>query len=185
MTRAACTTSPQELLAYWLAELDEVHESRMDEHLFACSACSEELRTIVDIGAAIRGELLRGNFGFVLPASFVRRIKDAGLRVREYSLEPGGSVDCTVTRDDDLVVSYLHAPLHDVRRLDVVIHDSTAGTLRASDVAFDAEADSLAVVPSVAYLRTLGHAQQRVRLVAVEGADERVIADYTFNHSPS
>ena len=47
---------PQELLEYWLGELDEAHESRLDEHLFACSACSERLRTIVDLGAAIRRE---------------------------------------------------------------------------------------------------------------------------------
>jgi hypothetical protein len=182
MTRATCTTSEQELLAYWLGELDEAHESRLDEHLLACSACSERLRTIVDLGAAIRGELLRGDFGFVLPAAFIRRIKEAGLSVREYNLEPGGSVNCTVTPDDDLVVAHLHAPLRDVRRLDLVIHDSTAGTLRASDVAFDPEVDSLTMVPSVAFLRTLDRAQQRVRLVAVDGVNERVIADYTFNH---
>ena len=186
MTRASCTTSPQELLAYWLGELDEAHELRLDEHLLACSACSERLRTIVDLGTAIRGELLRGNnFGFVLPAAFIRRIKEAGLRVREYNLEPGGSVNCTITPDDDLVVSYLHAPLRDVRRLDFVIHDPTAGTLRLSDVAFDPETHGVTFVPSVSYLRTLGHAQLRARLVAVEGVDERVIADYTFNHSPS
>ncbi len=185
MTPTSCTTSPQDLLAYWLGELDEAHESRLDEHLFACSACSRRLRTIVDLGAAIRGELLRGDFGFVLPAAFIRRIKEAGLTVREYDLEPGGSVNCTITPDDDLVVAYLHAPLRDVRRLDLVLQDPTAGTLRASDVAFDPEADSLTWVPSVSYLRTLGHAQPRVRLVAVEGVDERVIADYTFNHSPS
>lgn len=185
MMRAACPTPPQELLAYWLGELDEAHELRMDEHLFACSACSERLRTIVDLGAAIRRELLRGSFGFVAQAPFIRRFQEAGLSVREYTLEPGGSVNCTVTPDDDLVVAHLHAPLRDVRRLDLVIDDSTSGTLRASDVAFDPEADSLTYVPSVSYLRTLGHAQQRVRLVAVEGTDERVIADYTFNHSPS
>ena len=186
MTRASCTTPPQELLAYWLGELDEVHELRLDEHLLACSACSERLRTIVDLGAALRGELLRGNnFGFMLPAAFIRRIKAAGLSVREYNLEPGGSVSCTITPEDDLVASYLHAPLRDVHRLDVVMQDPSAGTLRVSDVAFDPEADSLTFVPSVSYLRTLGHSQHRVRLVAVEGVDERVIADYTFNHSPS
>jgi hypothetical protein len=182
MTRASCTTSPQELLAYWLGELDEAHESRLDEHLLACAACSDRLRTIVELGAAIRGELLRGDFGFVLPAAFVRRIKQAGLRVREYNLEPGGSVNCTVTADDDLVVAHLHAPLRDVRRLDLVMHDPNAGTQRVSDVAFDPEVDSLTMVPSVAYLRTLDRAQQRVRLVAVDGVSERVIADYTFNH---
>jgi hypothetical protein len=185
MTRASCMTSPQELLEYWLGELDSAHELRLDEHLLACSACSERLRTIVDLGAAIRGELLRGDFGFVLPAAFIHRIKEGGLSVREYNLEPGGSVDCTITPDDDLVVAHLHAPLHDVCRLDLVIHDPTVGTLRASDVAFDPEADSLTWVPSVSYLRALGHSQPRVRLVAVEGVDERVIADYTFNHSPS
>jgi len=185
MTHAPCTTSLQQLLEYWLGELDEAHELRLDEHLLACAACSERVRTIVDLGAEIRREFLGGHCGFVLPAPFIRRIKEAGLRVREYSLEPGGSVNCTVTPDDDLVVAHLHAPLRDVRRLDVVIHDSTAGTQRATDVAFDPGTDSLTMVPSVSYLRTLGHARQRVRLVTVEGGDERLIADYTFNHSPS
>jgi hypothetical protein len=185
MTRTACTATPQELLAYWLGELDAAQEHRLEEHLFACAACTERLRTIVELGAAIRHETLRGDFAFVVSEPFIRRMKEAGLQVREYTLEPGGSVSCTVTRDDDFVVSHLHAPLTDVRRLDLLIDDSTIGKLRMSDVAFDPEAGGLAMVPSVSFLRSLGHSQQRVRLVAVEGADERVIADYTFNHSPS
>jgi len=36
-----------------------------------------------------------------------------------------------------------------------------------------------------AYLKTLKRSQQRVRLVAVDGVEERVVADYTFNHYPS
>ena len=185
MTRSVCPTSTQDLLAYWLGELDEAAESRIDEHLFACAACSESLSTVVKLGAAIRNELLRGDFGFVLPASFIRRLKDAGLRVREYNLEPGASVNCTVTRDDDLVVAHMRAPLRDVRRLDLVIQDSVAGSVRVTDVAFDSAADGVTMVPSVAFLRTLKNAQQRVRLLAVEGVEERVIADYTFNHYPS
>ena len=76
---------------YWLGELDEAHESRLDEHLFACSACSERLRTIVDLGAAIRREFLRGSFGFVLPAVFVRRMKDAGLSVASTPSSPAAA----------------------------------------------------------------------------------------------
>jgi hypothetical protein len=185
MTRSACPTSTQDLLAYWLGELDEAAESRIDEHLFACATCSDHLSTVVKLGAAIRNELLRGDFGFVLPAAFIRRLKDAGLRVREYNLEPGASVNCTVTPDDDLVVAHMRAPLREVRRLDLVIQDSVAGSMRANDVAFDPAADGVTMVPSVAFLRTLRNAQQRVRLVAVEGVEERVIADYTFNHYPS
>ena len=186
MTPASCTTvTPQELLEYWLGELDEAHELRVDEHLLACSACSEQLRSIVDVGAAIRREFSSGTFGVVLPAPFIRKVKEAGVRVREDNLEPGGSVDCTVTPDDDLVVAYLRAPLGDVARLDVLIDDSTFGKLRVNDVAFDREADTLAVVPSATELRTLRHSRQRMQLVAVEGVDERVIAEYVFNHYPS
>jgi Putative zinc-finger len=185
MTRAACTTSLEELLEYWLGEVDEANESRLDEHLFGCAACAEHLRTIIALGAGIRGQLLGGNFGFLLPTPFVRGIKAAGLRVREYNVEPGDSVSCTATAEDDLVVTHLHAPLRDVRRLDVVIQDPVGGTLRARDVTFDPKAGNLTLVPSVVYLRTLHNALVRVRLVAVDGVDERVIADYAFNHSSS
>ena len=185
MTRPACPTQPQELLEYWLGELDKEAELELDEHLFACAACSERLRALVDLGAAIRGELTRGTLNIVLPEPFLQRVKDAGLRLREYTLKPGGSVDCTITPDDDLVVSYLHAPLRDVRRLDVLIENSVAGKLRASDVPFDPEADTVVAVTSSVFLRTLRQAEQRVQLVAVDGTAERVIASYTFNHYPS
>ena len=185
MTHTACHAPPRDLIEYWLGELDAPDEQLVDEHVLACAACSARLQSLVDLGAAVRGELERGTFAFVLPASFVDRLKAAGVRVREYALDPGGSVDCTVTRDDDLVVSILRAPLDGVRRLDVLIDDSAAGLHRAADVAFDPAADRLAVVPSTAYLRTLRRAQQRVRLVAVDGAHERVIGDYTFNHHAS
>jgi hypothetical protein len=186
MTRAACTrSSAQELTAYWLGELDEAHEQRVDEHLFACAACSERLRAIVDLGAAVRRAFLDGWLNIVLPEPFIRRIKEAGFQVREYRLDAGGAVDCTVTPDDDFVVAYLRAPLGEVRRLDVLIDDQTSGKFRANDVAFDPLAEELVAVTSTAYLRTLQHSRQRVRLVAVEGVDERVLGDYTFNHYPS
>ena len=185
MTRASCDTPPQDLFEYWLGELDETRSRGVEEHVFACAACTQRLGAIVDLGAAIRAELLRGAFSFVTSAPFIRRIKDAGWQVREYDLAAGGSVACTVTPDDDFVVSYLRAPLRDVRRLDVLIDDTTSGKHRVNDVAFDSEAGTLAAVTSTAYLKTLGHSQQRVRLVAVDGVEERVIADYTFNHSPS
>jgi hypothetical protein len=186
MTSAACTAlKSQELTEYWLGELDDAHEQRIDEHVFACAACSERLRALVDLGAAIRRTFLEGWLSIVLPEPFMRRIKDAGFQVREYDLPAGSSVSCTVTPDDDFVVAYLRAPLHDVRRLDVLIDDTTSGKHRANDVAFDASAEALVTVTSTAYLKTLKHSQQHVRLVAVDGEEERLLADYTFHHYPS
>ena len=185
MTHAACNTSSPELLEYWLGELDEASESRLDEHLFGCSACSDRLQAIVALGAAIRRVFASGALNIVLPEAFITRVKDAGFQVREYRLEPGGAVDCTVMPDDDFVVAYLRAPLRGIDRLDLLIDDQTIGKVRANDVAFDPNAGGLVTVTSTQFLRTLRHSQQRVRLVAVEGTQERVIADYTFNHYPS
>lgn len=185
MTSASCATEPRELLEYWLGELDEARQRAIDEHLFACAACSDRLGSIVELGRAIRRELLEGHCTFVTSAPFIRRIKEAGLRVREYTLPAGGSVDCTVTPEDDFVVSYLRAPLKGVRRLDLVIDDSTSGRHRQSDVAFDPEAEGLVAVTSTTYLKALKDSRLRVRLLAVDGVEERVVADYTFNHSPS
>lgn len=185
MTRAACNTPPQELLEWWLGELDEAGAARLDEHLFGCAVCSDRLQAIVELGAAIRGVFASGALNVVLPESFIDKVKDAGFHVREYRLEPGGAVDCTITPGDDFVVSYLRASLRGISRLDVLIEDQTIGKLRANDVVFDPNADGLVTVTSSAFLRTLRHSQQRVRLVAVEGTQERVVADYTFNHYPS
>lgn len=183
--RASCSTPPQELLSYWLGELENARERELDEHLLACDACCDRLRAIVELGAAIRRETLGGDCAFVVPAPFIGRLKEAGLRVREYTLGPGDRVSCTVTSDDDLVVSHLHAPLRGVRRLDVVVDDPTVGTHRVSDVAFDPEAGGVSMVPNVSHLRKLGRVRQRVRFLAVDDEGERVIADYTFDHSPS
>ncbi len=126
-----------------------------------------------------------GDVHAVLTAAFIRRLQQSGLRVREYRLQPGGSVNCTVAPKDDLVVAHLHAPLGDIERLDLLLDDVASGTRwRAEDVAFDPAAGEVVLAPSVAELRRLAFATQRVQLLAVEHATERVIADYTFNHSP-
>ena len=186
MTVAECLRlSPADLLDYWLDDVEDARQHATEEHLFECAACSDRLATIVRLGAAVRRELLRGGVTFVTSMPFVLGVKEAGWRVREYELDPGGSVNCTVTPDDDFVVAYLRAPLQDVRRLDLKIDDSTAGAHRFEDVPFDREAEGVAAVTSTAYLRTLGRNRQRVQLVAVDEAGERVLGDYTFNHYPS
>src|SRR5262249_34034419 len=121
----------------------------------------------------------------VVPPSFVKRLHEAGFNIREYRMQPGGSVLCTITPEDDLVVAHLHASLEDVRQLDVLFHDVATGThQRMKDVAFDPASDEVVLVPSVALLRKLGTATMRAELLAIENTTERVIGVYTFNHFP-
>ena len=185
MSTPACTAVAPELIAYWLGELADDREAELDEHLFGCEACSARLRELVRLGDGIQQVTRAGDVHSVLTAAFIRRLQQSGLRVREYRLHPGGSVNCTVTPEDDLVIAHLHAPLTGVHRLDLLFDDVTKGARwRVEDVAFDPATDEVVLAPNVAELRGFGVVTQRVQLVAVERGTERVIADYTFNHSP-
>lgn len=173
-----------ELIAYWLGEMDEASQARLEEHLFGCSECSGRIGRLVKLTQATRRELQEGRLTSVLPAPFVRRLKDAGMRVREYRMQPGGSVNCTVAPEDDLVVTHMEAPLRDVRRLDLIFDSGEGARHRLENIAFDPASDEVVFAPSVAELRKLGVSTHRAHLVAVSPDAERVIGTYTFNHSP-
>jgi hypothetical protein len=172
-----------ELLAYWLEELNDVSQARLEEHLFGCAECSGRIARLVKLAKAIRQEFQEGRVGSILTVPFVRQLKEAGMRVREYQIPSGCSVNCTVAPDDDLVVSHLAAPLQDVRRLDFIF-ESQGGRQRLEDIAFDPASGEVVFAPSAAELRKLGVSTHRAQLVAVGPDAERVIGNYTFNHSP-
>ena len=171
------------LLAYWLGE-HVAEEAATEEHLMGCARCSARLDTLVRLGQGIRRATRAGNFHGVLSAQFVEALRQDGLRVREYHVPRNGSVACTVTPDDDLVVSWLAAPLHDVQRLDLVFEDLVAGhALRMTDVAFDPAADAVVLAPNTTALRAFDSGPRRARLIAVQDGVERELGSYTFEHT--
>ena len=187
MSIITCTapTPVATLVGYWLGELDGARDAELEEHLLGCEHCSAQLRALVSLGEGINRATRAGSVHAVLPAAFIQRLQASGVRVREYRLRPGGSVNCTITPEDDLVVAHLHAPLGGVQRLDLLIEDAASGARwRVEDVPFDPSADEVVVANNTADLRRLPVTTQRMQLLAVERATERLIGDYTFNHSP-
>jgi hypothetical protein len=171
------------LLAYWMGE-NVAEEAALEEHLMGCPLCSARLEALVQVGQGIRHATRAGNFHGVLSAAFIETLREDGLRVREYRLQPNTSVACTVTPDDDLVVSYLNAPLRDVQRLDLVFEDLVAGhALRMTDVAFDPAAGEVVLAPNTTALRAFETGPRRARLIAVNDGVERELGSYTFDHS--
>lgn len=182
-----CTTPTPlaDLLAWWLGEADEASRLRLEDHLFDCGACAARLEGLVRLAAGIRSEFREGRLGTVLTAASVDRIKESGMRVREYRLQPGESVNCTVAPDDDLVVAHLRAPLDDLQRLDLRIHAGGEGAPQhLSDVPFDATAGEVVLASSVEALRKLAAVTLRAELIAVSDEAERSIGQYIFHHSP-
>lgn len=173
------------LVEYWFGEAEPRDEDALEEHLLACAQCAARLEELASLGAGIRRALRSGALRAVLPREFVERLKSEGLRLREYRVAPGGSVNCTLSAEDDFVVSRLQAPLSGVERLDLV-YVGPDGEAQAifEDIPFDAAAGEVLVLPSAAALRAASAHTARMRLVAVADELTKPIGEYTFVHTP-
>jgi anti-sigma factor RsiW len=173
------------LVAYWLGEVPEDREAMLEEHLFGCDHCSPRLAALVALASGVRTAVNTGKVALVASAPFVDAMKQTGLRLREYRLGPGDSVNCTIRTDDDAVIAHMRAPLAGVERLDLVSTVGDGPEMRLADVPFDVQSGEVLMIPSAAWLRTMSSFTMRTRLVAVSAAGETQLGAYTFNHSPS
>ena len=176
-----------ELAAYWLGELAAA--DAVEEHFIACERCAAQLEWLARLAQGVRAAVRAGALGLVVSAPFVEALARAGMRLREYRTSPGMTTSCTIRADDDAVVSRLRAPLAGVARVDMLhrveIGGVTQDEARVEDLPFDPAAGELLFIPAASALKKMPAHTQRVRLVAVEAAGERVIGDYTFAHTPS
>lgn len=171
------------LLGYWLDELDATDTAEVEDQLFACDACAARLRELLELRDGVKQALAGGRFATAVTTAFVDKLRNSGARLREYTVEPGGSVLCTIAPQDDFVISHLQAPLEGVRQIDLIFEDE-GREFRSTHLPFDASTGEVTVIPPVALLRSLKVATQRMRLLAVTPSSERVIGEYTFNHRP-
>jgi hypothetical protein len=168
------------LIDYWFGDLPPNSEAAFEEHLFGCAECTAKLEQLAALGAGVRAAWRAGAVQAVIPSALLDAMKRTELRLREYRVAPGESVNCTMAVDDDFVISRLAAPLEGVRRVDLVTSEG-----RLEDVPFDAAAGEVLSCPHPAQLKRAGAYTFRVRMLAVEDGGERVLGDYTFVHTPS
>ena len=171
-----------ELVEYWFGEGDD---PALEEHLFGCADCTARLEELAALGAGIRSAFRRGALHAVLPRAFVERLEREGLKLRQYRVPAGGSVDCTIADEDDFVVSRLQAPLAGVERLDLVLQASDGEAHTLQDIPFDPAAGEVLVVPSPGRLRARGAFTERARLVSAGAGGAKDLGEYTFVHKPS
>lgn len=170
---------------YWIAALSQSEEELIEEHLFACGDCAGRLREVIALADAIRGLAREGSLLMVVSDAFLKRAGEQGLRVREYAPPQGGSIACTVTAEDDLLIGRLTADLRGATRVDLAFCDERgAEKLRLPDIPFHAESSAVAFQQSITYAKAAASETMIARLLSRDptGA-ETLLGEYTFHHT--
>jgi hypothetical protein len=133
------------LADYWLAALAEPDEEAVEEHLFTCEECGTRLREVIALAEGVRKLAREGSLPMVVSDTFLKRAAEEGLRIREYAPPQGGSVQCTVTAEDDLLIGRLAANFSGVSRVDLCLCDERGSErMRLPDIPFQSRAGSVA-----------------------------------------
>ena len=175
------------LADYWLAALADSEETAVEEHLLGCDRCGARLRDVIALAEGVRRLAREGSLRMVVSDSFLQRARAEGLRVREYAPPLGGSVQCTVSADDDVLIGRLAANLSGATRVDLCICDERgAEQLRLRDIPVHAGATSVVYQESITFAKAAPTNTMIARLVTFdEAGGERLLGEYTFNHTRS
>jgi len=187
VTNAACQAPIDlpALLAYWLGELDDAADARVGEHLLGCADCSAQAQWLADLAVGMRVLVHQGDIQLVVTAPFLKRAADNGLQLREYRVAPGGSVNCTLGPDDNLLITRLAAPLQGVRQVDLLWLGADGETLQQlTDVPFDPTAGEVLMASRTSEVRAMPETLFSMHLIGRDENGERRLGDYGFHHRP-
>lgn len=175
------------LADYWLAALDGADEEGVEEHLFECDKCGERLSEFIVLAEGVRELARSGSLRMIVSETFLKSAAEDGLRIRQYAAAAGGSVECTVTAEDDILIGRLAAKLSDVRRIDLCIcNDAGIEQRRLRDIPFDPGASSVISQESITFAKAAPTSRLIYRLVSVdETGSDHPLGEYTFNHTRS
>ncbi|MCW5631282.1 MAG: hypothetical protein KIT47_20585, partial [Rhodoferax sp.] len=147
---------PDRLLAYWLEETDAAETDAIDMHLLACDSCGAALDQLVALSHGVKRAFAGGLVHTFVTAAFVGRLRARGLRVREYHVPVDGSVNCSVSANDDVLIGRMAAPLDGVRRVDAALRMSPGeDETWVHDIPFDPATGEVVIAPALAQVRQL------------------------------
>src|ERR1051325_319000 len=171
------------LADYWLAALSGPEEEAVEEHLFECDRCGARLREVIALAEGIQDLARRGCLRMVVSDGFVQRAAAQGLRVRQYAPPPGGSGECTLTADDDLLIARLAANLSGARRVDLCICDERGVELRRlPDIPMYCGASHVLYQESMTFAQAAPTSTLIMRLMGFdETGGESVLGEYNFH----
>jgi len=173
------------LMDYWLAALPSQAEEAAEEHLMICDRCGDCLREVIALAEGLRTLARSGSLLVVISDRFVKHAGEMGQRVRQYAVNPGESIQCTVAADDDLLIGQLAADVSSAARVDLSwCDDKGAEIARMADIPVRADTGTVICQQSITFAKASPSNTLIARLLAVETAGtERLLGEYTFHHT--
>jgi hypothetical protein len=171
-----------DLLEYWLGEAGGTRADELEAHVFECDECAQALDDVARLGRDLIALVREGHISARATAGLVNRFSRDRLNVRQYSVRPGEVVQCTVTPQDELLLTRLILPEGAPARVDVSQRFYGHEARRIEDVTIDRRAGE--VVTFLPARPRQGDGSGRVEYVLHDpDAADRVIATYTLEHT--
>jgi hypothetical protein len=173
------------LAEYWLGTLVAAEEESVEEHLFACEECGVRLDWVIALAEGLRAVTREGSLLTVVSETFLKRAEEEGLRARQYAPAAGGSIQCTVTAEDDLLVGRLAAKLSTAKRIDLSLCDpGGVEQFRLRDIPFEPAVGSVLWQQSITFAKAAPTSTMVAKLIEIgESGSENLLGEYTFCHT--
>src|SRR5262245_54919338 len=181
-TPSSACLSIGELSDYWTADASPEDIERIEAHVFECGACTELLAEADRLRRSIGSVARAGNFQAILTDGLLNQLAHDGVRVRSYAIDAGGSVQCAVWDEDEVLVTRLRADFSGVTSLNAVMRLDTGEEWgRASDIPVAEGAREVIIAFPAELVRRAPEVPMRFTLQdSAASPGDTPVAEYTF-----
>jgi len=183
-TRSSACLSMGELSDYWTSDASPEDVERIETHVFTCGACTDLLAAADQLRRRVGDVVRAGAVQAFVTDGLLNQLARDGVRVRSYAMNAGGSVQCAVWDDDEILVTRLRADFSGVTALDAVMRLDTGEEWgRASDIPVPEGSREVIMALPAELVRRAPEVPIRLTLrSSAASPGESPLAEYTFDH---
>ena len=173
-----------ELADYWATDASPDDVERIEAHVFACAACTELLAEADRLRRSIGDVARAGGFQAIITDSLLNQLARDGVRVRSYAMDAGGSVQCAVWDEDEILVTRLRADFSGVTAVDTVMRLDTGEEWgHATDIPVPEGSREVIMALPAELVRRAPEVPIHLTIRSSSASlDDAPLAEYTFDH---
>ena len=179
---AVCASpiADERLIDYWAGDLPAADSAAVEEHLFACADCSARLEAMAALAGGVAALARQGRISGIISRALLNKLQRDGVRVRQFTLDPGEIVPCAAYPGDDVVVTSLQANLTGVHAVSLRVTgpgDTLFGAI--DDIPVSPTATGVLWATPGVFVRSMPSTQLRLTLRSADA----VLGEYVLEHT--